>query len=84
MNRPYRCAAMIYPVRFALKLFSPLKIRFIPRYSEKQSLLSNRAGLKRNAADGFFTKPSLFIKIVSEQKIGQEGLHNFDLLAESG
>jgi len=47
MNRPYRYATTIHPVRFIPKLFSPLEIRCITRYSKMRSPLSNRAGLKR-------------------------------------
>jgi hypothetical protein len=34
------------------------------RYSEIRSLLSNREGLKRNAADGLFTRPSILAKYI--------------------
>ena len=53
-------SATIHPVRCLSKGLSSSNIRgFVPE-SQDPGWLSNGAGLKRNAAGGFFTKPSNF------------------------
>jgi hypothetical protein len=66
-------------------IFAIGEIGILTRYFQMRSLLSNRAGLPRNAADGLFTKPSLFSLPFGVSSLSEEtGTGIFPVLFFSG